>query len=236
MPRSPGHTPWVLRMVWRDLCFMHWPVDPAVLARTLPPGVELETHRGRAWLGAVPFRMTGVAPRYIPEVRGLSAFLELNLRTYVQVQGEPGVWFYSLDAAQPLAVRFARRYFHLPYFDARMWADTRGDVTRYASVRTHRTASARFAAAYRPVGPVLTPAPGSLEVWLTDRFTLYSVDARGQLYRGRVAHATWPLRRAEAVIAENTLAQALGLSLTDRPHLLHAEPLAVRAGWLERVR
>ena len=215
MLKSPfPRAPWVLRMTWRDLCFMHWRVDPDTVARTLPAGVEVDTWEGGGWLGAVPFRMTGVAPRFAPDVPGLSAFPELNLRTYVTVDGVPGVWFYSLDAAQPLAVRLARRLFHLPYFDARMWTDTREGVTRYASVRTHRgEPPARFAAAYCPVGPALTPAPDSLKMWLTDRLALYSADPRGRVYRGRVDHVAWPLRRAEAVIAENTLADSLGVSL-----------------------
>lgn len=233
----PTRVPWVLRMTWRDLCFLHWPVDPGLLTRTLPAGVEVDTRDGRASLGAVPFRMTGVSPRLLPNVPGVSAFPELNLRTYVTVGGVPGVWFYSLDAAQPLAVRLARGLFHLPYFNARMWVDTREGVTRYASVRTHRGAApAHFAAAYRPVGPALDPAPGSLDAWLTDRLVLYSVDGRGRVYRGRVAHVAWPLRRAEAVVGENTLADGLGFPLVGKPHLLHAEHLEVRAWWLERVR
>lgn len=224
-------------MTWRDLCFLHWPLDPDLIARTLPAGVEVDTRAGRAWLGAVPFRMTGVSPRLLPDVPGVSAFPELNLRTYVTVDGVPGVWFYSLDAAQPLAVRLARRLFHLPYFDARMWVDRREGVTRYASLRTHRgERPARFAAAYRPVGPALNPAPQSLDAWLTDRLVLYSADGRGRVFRGRVAHVAWPLRRAVAVVGENTLTDGLGVSLLGEPHLLHAEHLEVRAWPLERVR
>jgi uncharacterized protein YqjF (DUF2071 family) len=229
--------PWILRMAWHDLCFMHWPVDAATLARTLPPGVVLDTYRGRAWLGVVPFRMADVAPRGVPGVPGLSAFPELNLRTYVTAGGEPGVWFYSLDAAQPLAVRLARQFFHLPYFDARMWMSRDNGVTRYASLRTHRRAPpGRFAAAYRPVGDPISAPPGSLEDWLTNRLNLYSADARGRVYRGRIEHEVWPLRRAEAVIGHNTLAAPLGLELCGEPHLLHAGELRVRARGLERVR
>ncbi|GHF47998.1 hypothetical protein HNQ07_002706 [Deinococcus metalli] len=229
--------PWVLRMTWRDLCFMHWPVPPALLSPTLPRGVDLDTRGGHAWLGVVPFTMTGVAPRFAPDVPGVSAFPELNLRTYVTAGGVPGVWFYSLDAAQPLAVRLARALFHLPYFDARMWASREQGVTRYASVRTHPGAApARFAGAYRPVGDPVPAPPGSLEDWLTHRLFLYSADRAGRVYRGRIHHAAWPLRRAEAVIRENTLADALGVSLAGEPHLLHAETLDVRAEWTQRVR
>lgn len=229
-------------MTWHDLCFMHWPVDAAALARTLPRGLALDTHAGQAYLGVVPFRMADVAPRFVPGVPGLSNFPELNLRTYVTAGGESGVWFYSLDAAQPLAVRLARRLFHLPYFDARMWVSREQGVTRYASLRTasgptpRGEVPARFAAAYRPVGEPVAAPPGSLEDWLTNRLNLYSADAEGQVYRGRIQHRAWPLRRAEAVIGHNTLAAPLGLTLDGPPHLLHAEQLRVRAHVLERVR
>ncbi len=224
-------------MSWHDLCFMHWPVPPEVLAPTLPRGVELDTYDGQAWLGVVPFTMTGVAPRGVPDVPGVSTFPELNLRTYVTAGGTGGVWFYSLDAANPLAVRLARALFHLPYFDARMWTSREGGVTRYASLRTHAGApAARFAGAYRPVGEPITAPAGSLEDWLTNRLYLYSASPAGRVYRGRIHHQPWPLRRAEAVIRENTLAQSLGMIFSGEPHLLHAESLDVRADWIEQVR
>ncbi|WP_104989756.1 YqjF family protein [Deinococcus sp. NW-56] len=224
-------------MTWLDLCFLHWPVPPEALAPSLPPGLQLDLWQGQAWVGIVPFRMAGVAPRFSPDMPRVSAFPELNLRTYVTAQGVPGVWFYSLDAAQPLAVRLARRLFHLPYFDARMWVDRRGEITRYASMRTHRRApEGHFAAAFRPVGPVFQAAGGTLEDWLTHRLALYSADRRGRLYRGQVHHDPWRLRRAEARIAENTLAAPLNLRLKGEPHLLYAQRTEVRADWLTPVR
>lgn len=234
-PDLPG---WALRMVWRDLCFMHWPVAPHLLAPGLPRGLELDTYGGQAWLGVVPFRMTGVAPRGLPTVPGLSDFAELNLRTYVTVGGVPGVWFYSLDADQALGVRLARGLFHLPYFDARLWASHERGVTRYAGLRTHRgQPPLRFAAAYRPEGEEFTAPQDSLEAFLTHRLFLYSADRQGRVYRGPITHRPWPLRRARAVIRENTLAAPLGLDLMGlgEPHLLHAERLDVRAGLIRRV-
>lgn len=229
--------PWALQMRWLELCFMHWAVDPSELARTLPAGVQLDTFGGRAYLGVVPFRMEGVRPRFTPSVPGLSAFPELNLRTYVTVNNEPGVWFYSLDAAQKVGVRLARTFFHLPYQDARMWTRKRGEVIEYASLRTHRgEAPARFAAAYRPVGQPFTAAPGSLEDWLTHRSLLYSADGRGQLYRGEIHHTHWPLQRAEADVTVNTLAEQIGVPLLGEPHLLYSARLDVKAWLIERVR
>ena len=107
--------PWVLAMQWHDLLFMHWPMAPAALRPLVPPPLELDTRDGTAWIGVVPFRMQGVHPHLMPNLPWISAFAELNVRTYVTIGGKPGVWFFSLDAANPLAVRAARLGFRLPY-------------------------------------------------------------------------------------------------------------------------
>src|SRR5438270_283963 len=154
-PWARPEGPWAMRMGWRDLLFAHWPVDAAALRRLLPAGLELDLFDGRAFVGAVPFRMEGVSPRLVPNVPGLHKFPELNLRTYVKAGGKAGVWFFSLDAGQKLAVRAARYFFHLPYFDARFRIECAGDAVEYAAQRTHRGAPpAVFAARYRPIGPV----------------------------------------------------------------------------------
>ncbi|GGJ80391.1 hypothetical protein GCM10008939_25330 [Deinococcus aquiradiocola] len=217
-------------MRWLELCFMHWAVDADVVARALPDGVTLDTWDGRAYLGVVPFRMEGIHPRFTFDVPGLSAFPELNLRTYVTVNGVPGVWFFSLDAAQKIGVRLARTFFHLPYMDARMWTRREGDVIAYASARTHVGAPpARFGAAYRPVGEVFTARPGSLEDWLTSRYALFSADGRGRVFRGDIHHGPWPLQGAEATLGVNTMAEQIGVRLEGEPHLLYSERLDVHA-------
>src|SRR5919202_1981641 len=101
--------PWVLAMQWHDLLFMHGPVPPALLRPLIPPALELETFDGTAWLGITPFRMAGTRPRFVPPLPWVSAFPELNVRTYVTAEGKPGVWFFSLDAGNPLAARGAGR-------------------------------------------------------------------------------------------------------------------------------
>src|ERR687894_454117 len=142
--------PWALSMRWQNLLFMHWPVREDVLRPLIPSALTLDTFDGSAWLGVVPFRMSGVRPRSLPRVPWLSAFPELNVRTYVTAEGKPGIWFFSLDAANPVAVRLARATFRLPYFDAEMSCRLKGDGVRYRSVRTHRGAPrAEFAARYR---------------------------------------------------------------------------------------
>src|ERR671920_2567916 len=108
---------------WQDLLFMHWPLREDTLRPLIPPGLTLDTFDGSAWLGVVPFRMSGVRPRSLPRVPWLSAFPEINVRTYVTAEGKPGVWFFSLEATSRVAVRVARWAFHLNYLDAQIACD-----------------------------------------------------------------------------------------------------------------
>lgn len=214
--------PWIMRQTWNELLFAHWPVPAADLAALLPAGLTVDTYDGQAWLGVVPFRMSGVRPRGVPAILWLSAFPELNVRTYVTAGGKPGVWFFSLDATNALAVSAARATFHLPYFTARMRCDFDGAAVAYASHRTHRgSAPADFQAVYRPIGSAYTAQAGSLEHWLTERYCLYALSRRGHVLRGEIHHAPWLLQPAEAEIRSNTMARAAGLSLPDTPPLLH---------------
>jgi uncharacterized protein len=212
-----------MRQTWQDLLFAHWPLSAEALRDRIPAPLMLDTYEGRAWLGIIPFRMARVRLRGLPPVPGTATFPELNVRTYVTFDGKPGVWFFSLDAASPLAVRAARLAFHLPYFDARMQAVTSPDgrVT-YRSRRVHAGAPpCEFAATYAPSGPVFSAQPGSLENWLTARYCLYSTDRSGRLYRGDIQHLPWPLQRAEGSITVNTMAGLQGFTLPDLLPLLH---------------
>lgn len=222
LPRGP----WVMRMTWEDLLFAHWPVPAAALRPLVPQALELDFFDGSAWLGVVPFQMSGVRLRGLPPVPGTSAFPELNVRTYVTAEGKPGVWFFSLDAASRIAVRAARAWYHLPYFDARMESLRNGDGITYLSRRTHRRAPpAEFIARYRAMGEIYRSTRGSLEHFLTERYCLYAGDttnAEGsRLWRGEIHHAPWPLQPAEAEITRNTMTAPLGLRLPDTPPLLH---------------
>lgn len=215
-------TPWVMAQVWHDLIFAHWPIPAAQMAALLPPGLVLDTWEGEAWVAVVPFRMSGVRPRLLPPLPWLSAFPELNVRTYVRMGDKAGVYFFSLDAANPVAVALARTLYHLPYLRAAMSCEGDGDGIRYRSRRTHTGAPpAELRASYRPVSPIYQATPGTLEAWLVERYCLYSVDRRGRIYRGEIQHAPWPLQKAEADFETNGMAQAPGLDLPDTPPLLH---------------
>lgn len=179
---------------WRHLLFAHWTVEPKRLAKTLPPGLHLDTFDGQAWLGMVPFFMRGIRPVYLPPVPGLSNFLELNVRTYVyDDQGRPGVWFYSLDANQAVAVTVARTFFKLPYFRAKMSATVEGDAVDYTCRRRSEAEIARCR--WRLTGEPFQAEPGSLEFFLCERYLLFAWDGK-RLSSGRVRHKPYPLRQA----------------------------------------
>jgi uncharacterized protein YqjF (DUF2071 family) len=143
----------------------------------------------------------------------------MNLRTYVRVGNRPGIFFFSLDAANRAAVILARISYRLPYFPARMSIQPDGDRIRYQSER--KIGNARFAGSYAPVGDLFTPERGTLEYFLTERYALYTVTNGGRALVGEIHHAPWLLRRAEAEIEENTVASAAGIRLPGSRPILH---------------
>ena len=214
--------PWRWRQSWLDVLFAHWPIPAESLKPLIPDALTIEEFDGTAWLGVVPFRMQDVGLRGVPNLPWLSAFPELNVRTYVEAEGKPGVWFFSLDAANPFAVWTARRFFHLPYHRADMSAEPAPGELVYRSRRlTNSGSAARFSARYDPVSDAAAATPGSLDHWLTERYCLYSRAPDGRVYRADVHHHPWALQPADAEIEVNTMTDPLGLSLPDQPPILH---------------
>ncbi|HET8785222.1 MAG TPA: DUF2071 domain-containing protein [Candidatus Limnocylindrales bacterium] len=230
--------PWVMRMRWRDLLFAHWVVDVEALRPLVPSSLEIDTFEGRAYLGIVPFGMEDVAPRGLPAIPYLSAFPEVNVRTYVRRGEASGVWFFSLDASRRVAVEGARLFFHLPYFHARMSMERSDDEVVYRSSRRDRRGRpAELDVRYRPTGPIQPAPAGSLDRWLTERLRLFAVDRRGRVSTTSIAHVPWPLRPAEAEFRVETLSTAQGIALSGPPvHLAYADRLDVRAWWPRRLR
>jgi uncharacterized protein YqjF (DUF2071 family) len=242
-PWSLPTGPWIMRQTWHDLLFAHWPIPVEVMRPLVPPQLALDTFDGMAWVGVVPFGMQAVTPRLVTPLPWLSAFPELNVRTYVRAPGpvtddpaqdKPGVYFFSLDAANSVAVQVARQWFKLPYYHAamRLLETTQPDPAQpaaehaptidYTSRRTHRGATpAEFQGSYAPTGAVYAARPKTLEHWLTERYALYTMDKNGRSLRGEIHHLPWPLQPAAADIRINSMAAAAHIPLPDIPPLLH---------------
>ncbi len=228
-----------MSQTWLELLFAHWKVPVEHLQKQLPASLELDLYEGCAYLGVVPFRMSDVKLRGTPSVPGLSEFLELNVRTYVTVGGVPGVYFFSLDASNAIAVRIARAWYHLPYYDAKMALDfhsteagsgipdgkkrtSESEWVLYSSTRSGAANNeAIFEAIYRPQAAIEYAKPGSLEAFLTERYCLYVGNRQGRMCRGEIHHKPWPLQLAEARISKNTMGQRHGFDLSSEEPILH---------------
>jgi len=196
---------WLMGQTWESLLFAHWRVPAEELRPHVPRELEIEHHDGHAWLGLTPFRITGLRSRGTLPLPGVSAFNELNVRTYVRTTAEkPGIWFFSLDATSRLAVRAARSQYKLPYFDARMTLD-RSDGWTDAECARLTERGRVFSGRYRPAGEAFSPQPGSLEWFLTERYCLYAAEGE-RLYRADIHHGPWVLRPAEAEIELTSIA------------------------------
>ena len=213
-----------MRQSWRDLLFLHWSVPPEVIQNLLPKGLTVDTFDGSAFVGLVPFHMRGVRPLWSPPVPGLSAFQEVNVRTYVHhADRNPGVWFFSLDANNLVAVTIARLAFHLPYYNAAIHFRERPQGISYDVQRRRGWGGrpdARSRIEFEPLLPC--PAePGTLEHFLVERYLLYAADRTGLLV-GQVHHAPYPLQTARVDRLDDTLVTAAGLP----PTLFTPSPIA----------
>lgn len=219
-------------MRWEDVLFAHWPVAPEIVAKRLPDGLTVDTYEGDAYLGVVPFMMTEIRPLYAPVTL---SFGELNLRTYVQDgAGTSGVYFFNLDANDPIGVRLARRLFRLPYYRAEMDVVRNGEV-RFRSRRVDEP-PASFDATYGADGERFVPDAGSLVAFLTDRYRFYTESEGGRLYYGDIDHKPWELAPGWIEFRENELFAANGFDRpVGDPLVHHAAGIDVTAGRIHRV-
>jgi uncharacterized protein YqjF (DUF2071 family) len=209
-----------MKQVWHDLLFMHWPVAVEPLRQLIPPPLQLDLYERQAWVSVVPFTMSGIRLHFTPPVPFASTFAELNVRTYVTVNGKPGVFFFSLDAANLLAVKAARWAYHLPYFHARFNVERQNDTIHYQCNRLNSSRDVQFQGSYRPVSEPFNAQPGTRDYWLAERYCLYAYH-QGKAYRCEIEHPPWELQHAEADVPLNTMAQIDGIEfLVERP-LLH---------------
>jgi uncharacterized protein YqjF (DUF2071 family) len=209
-----------MQQSWHHLLFAHWPIGSGRMRTLVPHELPLDTFEGTAWIGIVPFRMSNVTLRGIPPMPWISEFPELNVRTYVVLDDKPGVYFFSLDATNPVAVGIARVAAGLPYFTADMHVDADEDGVRYRSRRSAGDLTVEFSASYHPSGHPVAPAPGSLEYFLTERYCLYTVND-GDVSRLDIHHPPWPLQPAEVEIHTNTMTAPLALELPSMRPIAH---------------
>jgi uncharacterized protein YqjF (DUF2071 family) len=213
----PDGTPWIMGQTWERLLFAHWRVPIEQLRPVVHPSIPIDIFDGSAWIGVTPFTVTGFHPRGTPPPPLVSSFHEINVRTYSTIDGKPGIYFLSLDAASRAAVHAARKLYRIPYFHADIEAD---DTIRYHAERKEDPPAA-FEAEYRPTSEAFTAEPGSFEHWATERYCLYTLDEEQRINRGEIHHPPWPLQHARADIVRNTMTAPYGIDLQHDDPILH---------------
>ena len=228
---------------WHHLLFLHWEVPVAELQAMVPPTLTIDTFEGKAYVGIVPFTVSGVRTVITPPMPWISSFHEVNVRTYVHLDGkDPGVWFFSLDASSSIAVAAARAAYKLPYFHSTIDFAASKDVIPQVDFVSQRQdpqgtmpANARFR--YQPMEGIVTPAsPGTIEHFLIERYILYTADADHQLYRARVHHQPYPVQRVDLLEIDETLVWAAGIRRSEAVPLHHyASEVNVKVYPLKRI-
>jgi len=226
-----------MTQTWYDLLFMHWPIDANSMRNLVPSYLEIDTFDGTAWIGVIPLGMRNIHFRNVPPIPLTSEFLELNVRTYVRWGEKRGVYFFSLDAANPLAVEVARQWYFLNYLNARMTHSCKGEEIVFKSERTdNRGKKGIFEARYRAIAEPKLTGKGSIEEFLTERYRLFTSTKTGQPLVAEIHHKQWPLQVAQAEITSNSMTEALGIKLPDAAPLLHFAKEMETLEWaIERV-
>jgi uncharacterized protein YqjF (DUF2071 family) len=201
---------------WRDVTFLHWAVDPALVAPLLPAGARPDVLDGATYVGLIPFRMRRIGLWRAPGLPYLGSFAETNVRLYsVDDQGRRGVVFRSLEADRLLPVLAARSVARLPYLWSRMRVERDGDRITYRTARRWPGPRGAGGTVTIRIGGPLT-APDPLASFLTARWGLHQTTA-GRLAYWPNEHPEWPLRRAELLALDDDLVAAAGLPSVGGP-------------------
>ena len=183
-----------MKQTWRHVLFLHWELDAQDLQKHVP--FELDLFEGKAVLSIVPFRMEGIRFPLTPALPFISSLWELNLRTYVNVGGKPGVYFITLDTDSLLAEMIAKKFFHLPYARARIRASVSEKEYAFSSQRKEISLELRA----RLSGEA--KAKSKRDLWATERYRLFT-ESKGKIFEGEVHHAPWQFESVELLSLED---------------------------------
>jgi len=231
-PWLPPRSQWLLSQNWNDQLFAHFAMDPPTVRRLVPEALALDLYDGVAWLTISTLCTSHLRPSGIPPVPGVSFFPLVILRTYVTMQGKPGLFYLSVDAGNLSAVWLARIFFRMQYWHSAICISGATIRARnpkecgihFSSSRLHGPAAtegpAKLDVIYSPEGDCEKARRGSLDEFLSERYCVYSWN-RGKYYRTEVHHQPWVLQHASVEVRANSIATPFGLALSPKPSLCH---------------
>ena len=223
----------VMKQQWRDLAYIHWAYEPAVVQALLPEGIEVDTFDGKAWVGLIPFSMRNISFPLIPPVPYFGSFPEVNVRTYVKRNGVPGVWFFSLDVNRLIPAFVARTTYFIPYCWGK--ASHKKVEAKLLTSVARRWPSKSSSRIELSIGERIE-SPSDLAHFLSARWGLYSKGFSGKLRYAPVDHEPWQLYEASIVSLDDHLVIAAGLPApTGEAHVLFSPGVSVRIGMPRRA-
>ncbi|MGM0899512.1 MAG: YqjF family protein [Bacillota bacterium] len=212
--------PWVMKQIWENVLFAHYPVKLETLRKLVPEKLPLDTFNGLAWVGIVAVHISNIRLRGLPPIPGITHFSQVNVRTYVTLDGKPGVYFFSLDAGNRLAVETAKIVGNLPYkYSEVAMESTQSNIHFESSRKTGDNANLVFN--FKPISKPFHPAKESFEEWVAERYCLYTFSKTGKTLRGDILHLPWLLQQVQAEFYENTLLSSLNIQPESNPPILH---------------
>lgn len=217
--KQTQHRPWELPngkwqyyQEWNNALFFHWEVPLEQLRPLVPESFPLDHSEGKYYVSLVAFSMEHIRPRNLPAVSLLSDFHEINVRTYIDLDGKKGVYFLNIEAEKVLSAFVARKLSGLPYEKA----DIQFAPGAYRSVNPAKgfQLDTRFALA----APIKHKT--ALDLWLTERYCLY-LDRDNEYFRFDIHHPEWDLQHVNLEKADvNYQIGGIKLSPND-PFLVH---------------
>jgi uncharacterized protein YqjF (DUF2071 family) len=221
---------------WLDVLMMHYEVERAKLQRVVP--FDLDLFQGRAFVSLVFFVMNRMRPHrggrlanWLCHPIGRHEFL--NVRSYVQQDGEPGIFFLAEWLPNALSVRVGPLLFGLPYRLGRMRYHHQAHSGRLAGRVIDAGSGACLSYDGQLRGDVgVAPCPrGSLDEWLMERYTAYT-DQRGVSRFFRVWHSPRMQTAADVELIENALLRVNWPWLSDAACLGAHYSAGLRGVWM----
>jgi uncharacterized protein YqjF (DUF2071 family) len=213
---------WIMRQSWSNVLFTHWPISAELLRPHIPRSLEIDTFDGTAWLGVVVFIMEGIYLRGLTALSVTPKFAEVNVRTYVQRNGKPGVYFMSLDVGDLASLMIAKRWYRLPYKAAQISLQKEDQTFLCKSLRKEKSnVPIGFHANYIPLSGVYLSKKELFDDWLTERYCFFSTDKRANIYCGEIHHQPWPLQKVDIEICKNSLFTPFQFDLSEEKMIAH---------------
>lgn len=216
---------WIIEQEWKHVFFIHYEIDPVLIQHLVP--FKLDLYGNKAIISIVPFLMEGIRFPYLPAVPLVSKLWELNIRTYVEVDGVRGIYFFTLETDSKIGELIAKKFFHLPY----RYSQIKAAITegQYHFEHARAELSFKLEASLRE-----EKKPEPFDIWALERYCLFTKNKK-QTFRGDVIHEPWQLRRVEVTRLEDHFTKMVTEGINHQVGASYSDYLKVRFRPFKRI-